>query len=401
MATLTAWTLGGTAGTNTLTAAVSGLSGSPVTFTATATAAAATTISRNAGNAQTAVAGSAVATAPSVLVTDGTNPVAGVAVTFAVATGGGSISSPSGAIVTTNASGIATLSSWVLGTTAGANSLTATATGMIGSPLTVAGTGTAGAAAQLGLNAGNNQSATVSTSVSTAPSVLVRDVNGNAVSGTTVTFTVTAGSGQINSGGGLVAGPLTVNTDASGVAALTAWQLGASAGSNTLTAAATGLSGTPITFSATGIAAAAATITLNAGGGQTAVVGSAVAIAPSVLVTDAGGNPKARLSVVFPVTVGGGSVSAASGSTRVTSASGIAALNSWTLGPAAGSNTLTATSGTLTNSPITFTATGTANSSAQFAIFNGNGQSATVSTTVSTAPSVVVRDANGNPVAGP
>src|SRR5260370_3130263 len=85
--------------------------------------AAATTISRSAGNAQTAVAGSAVATAPSVLVTDGTNPVAGVAVTFAVATGGGSISSPSGAIVTTNASGIATLSSWVLGTTAGGNTL--------------------------------------------------------------------------------------------------------------------------------------------------------------------------------------------------------------------------------------------------------------------------------------
>src|SRR5258708_35868378 len=66
----------------------------------------------------------AVSTAPSVLVTDGTNPVAGVSVTFAVATGDGSISSPSGGTVVTNSSGIAALSSWVVGTAAGSNNNT-------------------------------------------------------------------------------------------------------------------------------------------------------------------------------------------------------------------------------------------------------------------------------------
>ena len=56
---------------------------------------------------------------------------------------------------TTNASGIATVGNWTLGTTAGSNTLTATATGLAGSPVTFTATGTAGAATQVALNAGN------------------------------------------------------------------------------------------------------------------------------------------------------------------------------------------------------------------------------------------------------
>ena len=44
----------------------------------------------------------------------------------------------------------------------------------------------------------------------------------------------------------------------------------------------------------------------------------------------------------------------------MTDASGIATVGSWTLGAAAGANTLTATSAGLTGSPVTFTATGDA-----------------------------------------
>ena len=110
----------------------------------------------------------------------------------------------------------------------------------------------------------------------TAPSVLVSDAYNNVVSGVTVTFTVTAGSGKINNGGGLVTTPLTVNTTGSGIAALTAWQLGSTTtGTNTLTAAVTGLSGSPVTFTATGTAAAASTIAVSAGNSQTAAVGTA------------------------------------------------------------------------------------------------------------------------------
>src|SRR4029077_11778723 len=124
IATVTSWTLGPTAGTNTLTATSGTLTGSPVTFTATGTAGTATQIAVNAGNNQSATAGSAVPIDPSVIVRDANNnPVGGVAVTFAVASGGGTVA-PTTA-VTTGTNGIATVTSWTLGPTAGPNTLTA------------------------------------------------------------------------------------------------------------------------------------------------------------------------------------------------------------------------------------------------------------------------------------
>src|SRR5207253_10535875 len=106
------------------------LSGSPVTFTATGTAGAATTIAANSATSQSATAGTAVNTPPSVIVKDASgNPVAQVAVTFAVAPGNGTIP---GASQTTNASGVATVGSWTLSATAGANTLTATSGALTG-----------------------------------------------------------------------------------------------------------------------------------------------------------------------------------------------------------------------------------------------------------------------------
>src|SRR5207247_8882586 len=103
-----------------------GLTGSPVTFTATASAAAPASIAVSAGNNQSAPAGTAVPTPPAVVLRDQfDNPVPGVAVTFAVAAGGGSVNPTTP--VTTGADGIAAVTSWTLGTTAGANRLTAAA----------------------------------------------------------------------------------------------------------------------------------------------------------------------------------------------------------------------------------------------------------------------------------
>jgi hypothetical protein len=103
----------------------------------------ATQIAVKAGDAQTASAGAAVATAPSVVVTDAKGkPVAGVTVTFAVASGGGSAT---GSPAKTDASGVAAVGSWTLGAGAGANTLTATSAGLTGSPVTFTATGTVGA----------------------------------------------------------------------------------------------------------------------------------------------------------------------------------------------------------------------------------------------------------------
>jgi len=119
-----------------------------------------------------------------------------------------------------------------------------------------------------------------------------------------------------------------------------------------------GLAGSPLTFSATGYGAATQ-IAVQAGNNQTAAVGEAVAIAPSVIVRDADNKPVAGVSVTFTVGVGGGSISPASPATVTTDANGIAALTSWTLGSALLGNTLTATATGLTGSPVTFTANGT------------------------------------------
>jgi hypothetical protein len=102
----------------------------------------ATQMSLKAGDAQTASAGAEVAVDPSVLVQDAAGkPVAGVHVTFAVASGGGSVT---GGDAVSSAVGIAQVGSWKLGATAGGNTLTATCAGLTGSPVTFTATGDPG-----------------------------------------------------------------------------------------------------------------------------------------------------------------------------------------------------------------------------------------------------------------
>jgi len=218
-----------------------------VTFIATGLAGIPTQIASTAGNSQSAAVGSAVAIAPSVLVKDASNnPVSGVSVTFAVASGGGVVT---GSTVTTNATGIAAVGSWTLGTGVGVNTLTVTAAGLSGPPITFTATSVAGTATQIARIVGDSQSVFIGTSVVIPPSVLVTDAYRNPVNGVPVIFAVASGGGLITGG--------SVTTNASGIATVGSWTLGAAAGSNTLTATATGLTGARITFSATGITSSA------------------------------------------------------------------------------------------------------------------------------------------------
>ena len=90
------------------------------------------------------------------------------------------------------------------------------------------------------------QSAPVETEVPSRPSVTVEDTNQALMAGVTVTFAVTGG-------GGTVTGASQV-TDASGKATVGEWVLGPNTGGNTLTAsvAGSGITGNPVTFTATG-----------------------------------------------------------------------------------------------------------------------------------------------------
>jgi hypothetical protein len=95
------------------------------------------TISMQAGDAQSATAGQAVAVRPSVKVVDASNRVVpNVSVTFTVASGGGAVTDPA---PTTDASGIATVGSWTMGLATGSNTLTASvaAGGVSGNPVTI------------------------------------------------------------------------------------------------------------------------------------------------------------------------------------------------------------------------------------------------------------------------
>jgi hypothetical protein len=103
--------------------------------------------------------------------------------------------------------------------------------------------------------------------------------------------------------------------------------------------------------------APATNMILKAGTDQTVSSGTAVPVAPSVLVTDARGNSVTGVHVTFQVTSGGGSIT---GADAVSDASGIATVGSWKVGSAPGENWLTATSAGLTGSPIMFFAKGDA-----------------------------------------
>jgi len=85
-------------------------------------------IEANSSTTISAAPGTQVAELPSVIVRDaGGNAVGGVTVTFAVTSGGGSVT---GAKAVSTADGVATVGSWTLGQTAGVNTMTATAAGL-------------------------------------------------------------------------------------------------------------------------------------------------------------------------------------------------------------------------------------------------------------------------------
>ena len=97
------------------------------------TAGQATLLVANSATTQNGVISQAVATKPSVRVTDlDGNGVVGIGVDFAVTSGGGSFT---GGGQTSNASGVATVGSWTLGSSVGTNTMTATSVGLTGSPV--------------------------------------------------------------------------------------------------------------------------------------------------------------------------------------------------------------------------------------------------------------------------
>jgi len=248
------------------------------------------------------------------------DPIDTATVTFAVASGGGSITSTT---AKTNATGQAT-ATWTLGPTVGVQTATATAGTL--AAVTFVASATAGAATNISKSAGDAQTAPVNTNVAVNPAVKITDALGNPVAGVAVTFTVGAGGGLINAGA--------TNTNAQGIATAGAWRLGSTVGPNTLMATAGSLS---TTFTATATVGAAAKLTLTPGTGGQLFVGQTLAL--TARVTDAAGNVISSPAVTY--TTSNEAVASVSAAGVIT-------------GVGAGNATITATSGAASASvPVT------------------------------------------------
>jgi hypothetical protein len=173
--------------------------------------------------------------------------LAGIVVTFTPAAGSGTAGTPA---ALTDATGLAK-TTWTLGSTVGVQTMTATVGTL--APVTFRAVASVGAPATIVKSQGEGQSAGIGTTVPVAPAVKVSDANGNPLAGVTVTFAVESGGGSITGA--------TATTNASGIATVGSWQLGASLGANTLTAT-VGTTTLKTTFTATATAGAAATVTL-------------------------------------------------------------------------------------------------------------------------------------------
>ncbi len=352
----TVLTLGNKVGTYTVTAISAGLSGSPITFTATATAGPPTTINLTSGNNQSETITKALANPFVVAVMDvGGNPFQGASVTFAIA------SVPSGATgqtlsvtsTTTNASGQAS-TVLTLGNKVGTYTVTAISAGLSGSPITFTATATVGPAVAISLTAGNNQSGTIGALLAYPFVVTVTDIGGYAISGVSVSFAIaTTPSGTT----GQLLNTAITTTNASGQAS-TVLTLGNKVGTYTVTAISAGLSGSPITFTATATAGPPTTINLTSGNNQSSQINTALANAFVVTVTDIGSNPVQGAGVTFAIASvpSGATGQSLSATIVVTNASGQAS-TVLTLGNKVGTYTVTATSTGLMGSPVIFTAT--------------------------------------------
>ncbi len=299
------WVLGPAAGSQSVTATATG-NGAPaglaVTFHATATTSGAAKLDKSAGDGQSATAGSAVPTPPAVKVSDKNgNPVTGVAVTFAVAGGGGAVNPTTP--VTTDASGVAAVTNWTLGTVAGPNTLTATVglPGIAGNPATFTATATVGTAGKLGVVQQPSAAAQSGVVFAQQPKVQVQDAGGNPVKSAGLAVTATIASGA----GATLGGQLTVATDANGIASFANLALTGVLGAYTLGFTSPTLSG-----------AVSAIVTLGAGTPtQLVIVQQPAAVAqsgvpltqqPAVQLKDAQGNPAALAGVAVTAAINGG-----------------------------------------------------------------------------------------------
>ncbi|MFZ5624385.1 MAG: hypothetical protein ACOY71_08120 [Gemmatimonadota bacterium] len=289
------------------------------------------------GDGQTAAAGTALANPIVVRVDDAQGqPLAGVAVSFLVTSGGGSVSP---ATTATGAGGLAQ-TRWSVGDVPGPNALTVRVAGL--ADRIVSATSVAGPPAAVTLVSGNNQTNPAGTVLPAPIVVRVADARGNRLANVEAAFAVTAGGGTLT--------PALDTTDAQGEASAN-WSLGGTPGPNGATATVAGLP--PVAVSATGTIGGPARAELLAGDNQTGIAGLPLTDSLEFKVTDAAGNPVAGVQPRY-LTIG----SVAPGSARTRADGRLKVL--WTPGASVGVQTMTVQVAGAPDIAVRATATGKA-----------------------------------------
>jgi hypothetical protein len=298
----------------TLRATASGLTG-VTSGSFDVTTGGATTIAANSSTTPSGTVGGPASPLPSVKVTDAQgNGVSGVTVTFAVTQGGGNVS---GGTPTTNVQGIATVGSWTLGPTAGSgnNKLTATVTGLSGSPVEFTATATPGSAGKLGFITPPPASGTSGQALNPQPVLQLYDSDNNAVStpGGTVTATLSQGTGVLTNA--------TAVTLSNGRATFSGLRISGVAGTYKLTFSATDVAG--ITSDEITIAAGAvAKLSMATQPSATVPNGQVFPAQPIVQLQDADGNPVSQSGVSILAALIGSGGTLSGGSSVSTDANG-------------------------------------------------------------------------------
>lgn len=283
--------------------------------------------------------------APTVRITDqrGRN-IRGLLVRWRVTSGGGRVSSDT---VRTDAGGVASSGGWVLGTTAGTQTLEASVEGL--APTVFTATAVPGPLAQVVATSADNQVAEVNTDVPVRPAVRATDQFGNPIPGLSTTFAVVQGTGSVTGA--------TQVTNIDGIATAGSWRLGTVAGAQRVRATVVDVGvGTTATADLSAVArpGAASDLRAIAGTNQVGTFGAIAPVAPGVRVVDIWGNGVGNIPVTFTPGANSGTVS--SGTVSSDPANGSAFVGAWTFGASAPMQTLVATSPALPGRSATFTA---------------------------------------------
>ena len=299
-------------------------------------------IAVSSGNGQTGPAGAALPGPLRVRVTSASGAgLENITVAFNAAPNSGS-ASPATSL--TDADGLAA-TTWTLGTAVGANldTVRASVSG-VSAPAVFTASVVAAAPASLAAASGNAQTGTAGQPLPQPLVVVARDRFGNPKDHVDVSWIVVSGGGTLSN--------LTGTTGADGQTRAT-WTLG-NAGTHAVEAAASGLAGSPVTFTAT-LNAAGSQLGIVAGNNQTGAPGQLLAVPLVVSLKTQAGAAVVGIPVGWAVTAGGGTLSQTTTSTDGQGRSSA----TWTLGPAPGAQAVTVTVQGATGSPATFGATAT------------------------------------------